>query len=231
MKQQNVSDPFPLIKGSFFSVISGFVMLHCKSSAGDQIFEVLLDSRKCSVYLLHVCYFSKLSKEYDPADKTLEEMSKYLPNSLAANYCSCKFVLTRFKHFDQLSRLMRKPTKWLCTQRRLRSAWASSQSDQSFRCALNRYLRTQALFMRTAKTLIRLGTVILLVLSWGGSIYYCPDTCSARIISMSVIIEPRHEKTCLWDFQPGKTQTSLLRYRDKLESWMFLDSKYRYYTI
>ena len=56
-----------------------------------------------------------------------------------------------------MSRLITKPTKWLCTQRRLRSAWAS------------------------AKTLIRLGKcpgwsesslgaqVILLVLSWGGS--------------------------------------------------------------
>ena len=30
-----------------------------------------------------------------------------------------------------------KPTKLLCTQRGLRSAWASAQSDQSLRCALN----------------------------------------------------------------------------------------------
>ena len=30
-----------------------------------------------------------------------------------------------------LSRLMSKPTKWVCAQPRLRSAWASSQSDQS----------------------------------------------------------------------------------------------------
>ena len=29
-----------------------------------------------------------------------------------------------------LSHLMTKPTKWLCAQRRLRSAWASAQSDQ-----------------------------------------------------------------------------------------------------
>ena len=29
---------------------------------------------------------------------------------------------------------MTKPTKWLCTQRRLRSAWAFGQSDQSLRC-------------------------------------------------------------------------------------------------
>ena len=38
---------------------------------------------------------------------------------------------------DDRSRLVTKPTKWLCAQRRLRSAWASAQSDQSLRCALN----------------------------------------------------------------------------------------------
>ena len=30
-----------------------------------------------------------------------------------------------------MSRDMTKPTKWLCAQRRLRSAWASAQSDQA----------------------------------------------------------------------------------------------------
>ena len=40
------------------------------------------------------------------------------------NDCNC----------DDLSRDMTKPTKWLCVQRRLRSAWASAQSDQSLRC-------------------------------------------------------------------------------------------------
>ena len=35
-------------------------------------------------------------------------------------------------------------------------------------------------------------------------------------------IEPRHEKTCLQGLQPGKTQTNLLSYRDKLESWNFV---------
>ena len=29
---------------------------------------------------------------------------------------------------------MTKPTKWMCTQRRLRSGWASAQSDQSLQC-------------------------------------------------------------------------------------------------
>ena len=47
-------------------------------------------------------------------------------------------------------------TKWQCTQRRLGSAWASTQYEQSLRCALNGELRTQGFFMRTAKTLIKL---------------------------------------------------------------------------
>ena len=70
----------------------------------------------------------------------------------------------------------------MCAQRRVRSAWTSAQSDQSLRCALNGYLRTQGFYMRTAKTLVRLGGcsgwsesslgahAILLVLSRGGSI-------------------------------------------------------------
>ena len=33
-----------------------------------------------------------------------------------------------------LNRDMTKSTKWVCAQRRLRSAWASAQSDQSLRC-------------------------------------------------------------------------------------------------
>ena len=35
----------------------------------------------------------------------------------------------------EISRNMTKPTKWLCAQRGLRSAWASAQSDQSLLCA------------------------------------------------------------------------------------------------
>ena len=63
----------------------------------------------------------------------------------------------------------------MCAQRRHRSAWASAQSDQSLLCAF---------FIRTAKTLIRLGGcqgwsesslgahAILFVLSCGGSYAY-----------------------------------------------------------
>ena len=62
------------------------------------------------------------------------------------------------KQWHHMSRLMSKQsTNWLCAQRRLRSAWTSAHSDRSLRCALNGKLRTHASFMRTAKTLIRLG--------------------------------------------------------------------------
>ena len=44
-------------------------------------------------------------------------------------------VATSLRNFGKnLSRDMTKPTKWLCTQPRVRSTWASAQSDQSLRC-------------------------------------------------------------------------------------------------
>ena len=36
-----------------------------------------------------------------------------------------------------MSRNMIKLTKWLCAQRRLKSAWAAAQADQSLYCVLN----------------------------------------------------------------------------------------------
>ena len=40
----------------------------------------------------------------------------------------------QLKWASKMSRLMSKPAKWVCAQQRLRSAWASAQSDQSLRC-------------------------------------------------------------------------------------------------
>ena len=44
---------------------------------------------------------------------------------------------------------------FLCAQRKLRSAWATAQSDQSLRRPLIEQLRFQDFFVRTAKTLFR----------------------------------------------------------------------------
>ena len=78
-----------------------------------------------------------------------------------------------------LSHDMTKTTKWVYAQRRLRSVWASAQSDRSSLCAQS-VDKAQAFFMRTAKTdqigrMPRLiwvfagHTAILLVLSCCGS--------------------------------------------------------------
>ena len=52
---------------------------------------------------------------------------------------------------------MTKPTNWECAQRRLRSAWAFAQSDQSLRCPHEESFGPSLPIKRTAKTLIRLG--------------------------------------------------------------------------
>ena len=72
--------------------------------------------------------------------------------------------------------------KWAASWQNQQNDCASSEDSEqsghppsliSLRCALNGLLWTQAFFMRTAKTLIRLGAhAIFLVLSWGGSNTY-----------------------------------------------------------
>ena len=42
-----------------------------------------------------------------------------------------------FIRWSHMNCIMTKPTKWVCAQQRLRSAWASAQSDQSLCCALS----------------------------------------------------------------------------------------------
>ena len=80
--------------------------------------------------------------------------------------------------------LWQKQQNCMCAQRRLSSAWASTQSDQSLRCPLEEILDPYLSIKRTTKTLIRLGGCpgwsesslgahgILFVLSWGGSYVY-----------------------------------------------------------
>ena len=150
----------------------------------------------------------------------------------------------------------------MCVQRRLRSVWASAQSYQSSLSA-RRKLGSLANHWAHSEDSDQTGrmprliwifagrTVILLVLSWGGSfdsklqslviqkkqqlnewmcgLFGVPIRQKPK--SRVVQNEPRHEKTCLRGFRPGKTQTGLLSYRDKLESLNFGFSKYRYYTI
>ena len=85
-----------------------------------------------------------------------------------------------------VSRDMTKPTKWVCAQRRLRSAWASAQSDQSLRCLHKESLGPWLPNERKAKTLIRLGGCPDRSLRWAHTHFVgfvmswlmCTSTCS-----------------------------------------------------
>ena len=120
----------------------------------------------------------------------------------------------------------------LCAQRRLGSAWASTQSDQSFHCPHKESLTPQLPIERTVKTLIRLGgcpgwsesslgaKVILLVLSWGGSCISFRQRVIANFIKNSNITvkllsdiifaeyfhknKPGHGKMCLMSYANNK---------------------------
>ena len=77
-----------------------------------------------------------------------------------AGFVSERFLKNLFFLFHYMSRYMTKPTQWVCVQRRLRSAWASAQSDQSLHCPHEEILGPYLPNERTAKTLmtlIRLG--------------------------------------------------------------------------
>ena len=89
-----------------------------------------------------------------------------------------KFLLVLSWYLSHLSRLTTKPTKWLCAQRRLGSAWASAHSDQSLRSALcgpkisscrQRRLWSDWADAQADLSLHQGAHAILLVLSWGGS--------------------------------------------------------------
>ena len=85
---------------------------------------------------------------------------------------------------------MTKPTKWLCAQRRLRSAWACAQwvaKDPSFLRADNE--DSDQIGRMPRLILVFAGrTVILLILSRGGSYVLC-----SRPFQKWVLKEPAHE--------------------------------------
>ena len=101
-------------------------------------------------------------------------------------YCTFKFhspfLSCRKWNNKKMSRLVTKPTKWLCAQRRLRSTWASVQSDQSSLCA-QWVAKDPCFFHANSEDSDQTGrmprlicvfagrTLTLLVLSRGGSSY------------------------------------------------------------
>ena len=82
----------------------------------------------------------------------------------------------------------------MCTQRRLRSAWASAQSDQSLCCALYGWIRTQSFVMRTAKTLIRLGECPGWSVFAGRTGHFVGFVMLQLILFLSIFSEPNKTK-------------------------------------
>ena len=101
-----------------------------------------------------------------PPPNNNQMVAQYLSNSRLAHKTDWWLLWVLWPIQYYMSRDMTKPTKWLCAKQRLRSAWASAQSDQSLRCALNGYLRTQASFMRTVKRLYRVWSITYWHCSW-----------------------------------------------------------------
>ena len=123
-------------------------------------------------------------------EQRLHQVNYAYANSLQ---CHTQWFLKWFQ-YENWATAWQNQQNDLCAQRRLRSAWASAQSDQSQRCPPEAKLGPKLPTERTAKTLIRLGgcpgwsesslgtKVILLVLSWAGSkCFFLESTYAAHI--------------------------------------------------
>ena len=109
-------------------------------------------------------------------EQRLHQVNYAYANSLQ---CHTQWFL-KWCQYENWATTWQNHQNYLCAQWRLRSAWASAQSDQSQRCPPEAKFGPKLPIERTAKTLIRLGgcpgwsesslgtKVILLVLSWGG---------------------------------------------------------------
>ena len=104
------------------SLISTFVV-RCL----DSMICILAISKVSRFYLTSAAELSglNLTRSQIPEDTFSRDASHLYVCSLYTWYRNIK---------QNLSRDMTKPTEWLCDQRRLRSALASAQSDQSLRC-------------------------------------------------------------------------------------------------
>ena len=132
-------------------------------------------------------------------EQCLHQVNYANANSLQ---CHMQWFLKWFQYENWATAWQNKQND-LCAQRRLRSACASAQSDQSQPCPPEATLGPKLPIERTAKTLIRLGGCpgwsesslgikdILLVLSWGSSkCFFLESTYAAYIHFITFRIEP-----------------------------------------
>ena len=115
-----------------------------------------------------------------------------------------------------MSHLMTKLTKWVCAQRRLRSAGAFAQSDQSLRCMPEESLGPYVpIIESTVKTLIRLGGCP----GWSESLlgaqlfcWFCHEVAhiiySGKEIHWKLTLQQKWISTNIRNLFPGKTSFS-----------------------
>ena len=95
---------------------------------------------------------------------------------------------------NHMSLDMTKPTKWLFAKRRLRSTWASAQSDQSLRCPHEESLGPYLPIEHTAKTLIRLGRCP----GWSESLLGAQSLCWFYHVAGQILARLSPVLTVLW---------------------------------
>ena len=96
---------------------------------------------KAHIYILIVVLFLFIAQpDFRSQWPTVHQVTQWVKNlaDFARHYLLSDVNMGMYDILHlYMSRNMKKPTKWVCTKRRIRSAWASAQSDQSLRCALS----------------------------------------------------------------------------------------------
>ena len=122
-----------------------------------------------------------------------------------------------------MSHDMKKPTKWVCAQWRLRSAWASAQSDQSLRCVFNGQLRTQVSSCWQRRLTGRMPRLIWVFAGAHSVCWFCHVAAH--------ILQGEHKELCIYEeigilsLNYHQTSTSLflcqiIRNMTKLTKWV-----------
>ena len=122
-----------------------------------------------------------------------------------------------------MSRLVRKPTKWLCAQRRLRSAWASAQSDQSLRCALNAFLHADS------EDLGQTGRMPRLIIVFAGRTCHFVDFLVTWLIFLSTCSSFAREGGGVWEWGATRKRRLVdLLGRRKIADFPFMLAQYTF---
>ena len=113
----------------------------------------------------------------------------------------------------------------MCDQRRLRSACAYAQSDQSLCLSLEYSMIVKLLTEHHLEFLSLKGGCVDSSESTLAKMPHCWKSYVVAQIQCTSYIGPRREKSCLWGWQSGKAQTDELEYRNSA------CTKFRYHSL